>query len=426
MTEQRVVVIGAGAAGLAAARALHDDGHAVTVLEARDRVGGRAHTSFDLGPHAVELGAEFVHGENVCTWELLDRFALRAIDIHPQLNFRAFIEGRLLDQMAFLGTPNASLAYKMPFAAKAWIDGGGKDTTLAAAATDWPGFFEGDPTAEQLRLWGNLTAQLQAADLDELGVGGVAEATHDGDGAQIFFRIAEGYSVLMDAMADGIDVRLGSPVERIEWNAEGVVVSTPSERFRAAKAIVTLPLAILQAGDVVFDPVLPPEKVSAIEGLGAGPIAKIVLRFDRPFWPDDLMILLTTLDSQSWWTPGSGRDDAAPVITALVGASAVQRLSATGDPAMEGLRHLERVFEMSLHDRLVEARWIDWSSDPWSKMGYSYVPPGGVGLRDALAASVSDVLFFAGEATNVIRPATIHGALESGYRAAREALVRNV
>ena len=415
------LIIGAGAAGLAAARALHDDGHDVTVLEARDRVGGRAFTSFDMASHPVELGAEYIHGENVCTWELLERFGLHPIDIHADLEFYAFIDGELLDQTAFIRSPSAASLLRTPFAATSWIDGGGNDVPLAEVARGGTGFFDDDPSAEEVRFWSNVTAQLQAADLSEIGVGGIAEATHDGDGQQILFRVAEGYSALMDALASGLDVRLGRPVEHIAWGGSGVVVTSGDERFECEKTIITLPLAVLQAGDVTFDPPLPPEKLESIDGLGAGPIAKIVLRFDRPFWPDRMTNLLTTLDSQGWWAPGKGRDDEAPVLTALIGASAVQRFAALEDPAMGGVRDLERVFETSLVDRLVDARWVDWSADPWSKMGYSYVPPGGVGLRSALAASVGGVLFFAGEATNTIRPASVHGAFESGYRAAREA-----
>lgn len=420
MIGDRTLVIGAGAAGLAAARSLHDDGRNVTVLEARDRLGGRAYTSFDFAEHPVELGAEYIHGENVCTWALLERFGLNAIDIHPRLRFFAFIDGRLLDQDAFARTPNVSLVWKTAFAAKAWMDGGGEDMSLAGAAPQWPGFFEGDPTPEQYRFWNNISAQLQAADLDDVGVGGIVEATHDGDGDQILFRIAEGYSRLMELLATGLDVRLGTAVEGIEWDEAGVTVSTGDDRIEARCAIVTLPLAILQLRDVAFDPPLPSDKLAAIDALGSGPVAKIVLHFDRRLWPDGMTNLLTTLDSQGWWTSGAGRANEAPVLTSLVGGSAVHRLRALDDPAAEGVRHLERVFGQSLADRVTNARWVDWSADVWAKMGYSYVPPGATGARNALARPVDDVLFFAGEATNAIRPASVHGALESGFRAARE------
>src|SRR5688500_1061582 len=111
--DSRVLVIGAGASGLAAARTLHDDGCDVTVLEARDRVGGRVHTSFDLASHPIEMGAEFVQGENVCTWGLIDRYGLGAIDLAPLVNMRAFFDGALHEQSAYLSSPNASLSLKI-------------------------------------------------------------------------------------------------------------------------------------------------------------------------------------------------------------------------------------------------------------------------------------------------------------------------
>src|SRR5207248_4829808 len=133
-----VVVVGAGASGLAAARTLHDTGLDVTVLEARDRIGGRAYTSYDLADHPVELGAEFIHGENVVTWKLLERYGMSAIDLAPHMNLRAFVDGALLDQLAYLSMPNALLPWKTP----EWK---GEDTTLAAAARGSDGFFDGEP-----------------------------------------------------------------------------------------------------------------------------------------------------------------------------------------------------------------------------------------------------------------------------------------
>jgi monoamine oxidase len=196
-------------------------------------------------------------------------------------------------------------------------------------------------------------------------------------------------------------------------------VTCDENSFEADRAIVTLPLAVLQAGDVTFVPELPPGTRDAIARLGAGPVAKAVLRFDRAWWPDDLTFLLTTFDTTMWWTPGRGRDEAGPVLTALMGGGAVRRMREHTDPAQAAVEHLEAMFDRPLRDHVVEARWIDWGADPWSKMGYSFVPPGATGLRAKLAEPVADVLFFAGEAANAIRPATVHGAIESGVGAAR-------
>jgi monoamine oxidase len=420
---ERVLVIGAGAAGLAAARTLHDSGHEVTVLEARDRIGGRAFTSYDIAGHPVELGAEFVHGQNVCTWQFLERFGLDTVDIHNEIRLRVHSDGKLWDE-SFLAQPNALLAWKMPFAAAAWMADGGEDLTLADAASRWPDFLDGELSAEKRAFWNTLVAQFQCGELEEVGVGGIAEATHDGDGDRLFYRVTDGYSTLMARMAADIDVRLSTPVERIEWSASGVVAWCRDDRLEADRAIVTLPLAILEAGDVVFSPELPDGKRAAIDGLGSGPAAKIVLRFERAVWPEAMTFMITTTDSQNWWRSGAGRANEEGVLTALVCGHAVERLREFPDPAAEGLRLLEQVLDTPLADDLVESRFVDWGADPWSKMGYSFVPPGGVGLRDALAAPVEDVLFFAGEATSRVRPQTVHGAIESGVRAANEIVTR--
>jgi monoamine oxidase len=411
------LVIGAGAAGLAAARTLHDEGHQVTVLEARDRVGGRVHTSFDLASHPVELGAEFVHGENVCTWQLLHRFGLSAIDLAPYVNMRAYVDGTLLDQSAYFSSPNGLLVWKTPYAAASWD---GEDLSIQEASQHWDNFFDAEPTADQLKLWNDVFAQFHCADLDGIGVAGLREASHEGDGENITFRVTEGYATLMDALAAGLDIRLNTPVRTIEWSGGGVTVATDAGRFEADCVVITLPLAILQAGDVTFAPALPADKQDAIARLGSGPAAKVVLSFDSVQWPDDLTFLITTLDTPMWWTSGRGRDDAAPILTSLICASAVDRMREHEDPILAAVGHLETMLGRPLGDHLVEARWIDWGTDPWAKMGYSFVPPGATGLRAKLAEPVDNVLFFAGEATSTVRPACVHGAFETGFEAARQ------
>lgn len=410
----RVVVVGAGAAGLAAARALHDEGHQVTVIEARDRIGGRVHTAFDFATHPIEMGAEFIQGQHVCTWALVERYGLNTIDLAPYTNMRAFVDGELQDQGTYFSSPNALLAAKTPFMAQTWT---GDDVSVAEASRSWEGFFDGDPTSEQLRMWDNMASVLNCAGLDRLGLAGFREATYEGDGENKTFRIVEGYTTLMRALASGLDIRLDTPVRRIEWG-QGAGAVCDDERYEADVLIVTLPLAILQQGDVAFVPELPPGKRDAIARLGAGPVAKAILRFDAVRWPEDLTFLITTLDTQMWWTPGRGRPDPAAVLTAILGGDGVVRMREHDDPALEALRHLETMFGRPLREHLVDARWIDWGLDRWARMGWSFVPPGAAGLRAALAEPVDDVVFFAGEATNTVRPSTVHGAIESGFAAA--------
>jgi monoamine oxidase len=425
MTESfDVIVIGAGAAGLAAMDALRDAGVRAVALEARDRVGGRAHTSYDLAPHPVELGAEFIHGENVSTWKLMSRFGLTAVDQHPLNGVQAFVNGVHLRQDAFFQNRNLHLFFRMHGAADRWIADGHADAAVADVASDWPDFFDGTPTESEIALWNNAAAELYAADLDDVGVAGLLEPTFAGDGQRIHFRIVEGYSRMWQLLAQGLDVRVNTPVARIAHNAEGVVVAaTTGEEFAAKRTIVTVPLALLQQDAIAFDPPLPDAKHDAIARVGAGPIGKIIMRFDAPFWPDDLSFFFTTHDSQVFWRPGRARDDEAPVLTAYFGGRAVGRFAALGEGAIgDVVRHLEEIFAVQLDGRLQDARFVNWAADPWARMGYSYLPPGATGMIARIAEPVDGQLFFAGEATNVERPHCVHGALDSGYRAAREAI----
>jgi monoamine oxidase len=415
------IVIGAGAAGLAAARELHDAGRDVIVLEARDRLGGRTWTDYDIAPHPVEFGAEFIHGENVLTWRYLERFGLTTNDQWSVLNVRGYADGRMIEYPQFVMSP----AMRIVLAGGAISMSAGADErmTLLDAARAWAADQGITLTPDEWRLWSNYAASNYAGDCDQIGAAAFHEPTFDGDGARLNFRIIEGYSELMRKLAEPLDVRLASPVTRIEWSLEGVRVVAGAETYEARRAIITLPLAVLQAGDVVFDPPLPADKLHAASGLGAGATMKIILRFDERFWPDNLTLLFTSLDTQFWWRPGRLRDDEAPVLTAFVGGSAVARFRALGDDAPFAATHeLEAMFGVKLESRLQASRVIDWPADPYARMSYSYLPPGGTGLRASLATPVAGTLFFAGEATNAVRPSCVHGAFESGVRAAGEVM----
>jgi monoamine oxidase len=420
MSQRSVIVIGAGAAGLAAARRLHDGGADVLVLEARDRVGGRAWTSYDFASHPVELGAEFIHGENVATWEYVRRFGLTTNDQFPLMNVRAFDGERLLDQVEFLQAPNTTLTWRMHDMAERWMADGREDTDVLTAGRATPGWLHGELTPTQETFWNNQVAGLHAGDLDQMGCAGLLESTYTGDGVRIQYRLNEGYSALMQRLAEGLDVRLSTAVTRINWGSAGVSVTTASgETFGAGFCIVTLPLSLLQRGAITFDAALPTETQRAIGALGAGDIAKVLLRFQEPFWPDDMTYLLTVRDSQMYWRPGRVRVDEAPVLTAFIGGRAVQRMAALGDEGAvaASVGHLEEIFGGVARSAFVDGRLVNWPADPWAGMGYSYAPPGATGMRDVLAEPIGDALALAGEATNAIRPATVHGAIESGWRA---------
>jgi len=412
-----VIVIGAGAAGIAAARRLRAAGRDVTVLEARDRVGGRVFTALDLAPFPVELGAEYIHGEHVVTWRWLRELGLAAI-ARGDGSWWAFAGGRRLDPPGFAALMPSPPSDDLSDAARAE---GAAGATMETALRAW--VREKRPRQQEAAwgLWNSAACVYWGADLDRLGVDALREATYDRDG-DTNFRVGAGYATLFERAASPLRVRLGTPVTAVEWGARGATVHSPSGAFAGRHVVVTLPLGVLKAGGVAFDPPLPDDKREAVARLGVGHVDKVVLVFDAPFWPEDMRGLFTDLDGQSWIVPGRGRGEPAPVLRALMGGRAAERFEAAPDPVAKAVRELETVFGVDLGGRLREGRFAGWGTDPWARTGYSYVPSGGRGLRAALAEPVGGVLFFAGEATHAVRPATVHGAIESGERAAAEVL----
>jgi monoamine oxidase len=429
---KRTIVVGAGAAGLAAARRLHDAGQQVTVLEARDRLGGRVWTHYDLGPYPVEQGAEFIHGSMVLTWKLLQQYGLHAIDAQQGYGYYYHLGTRLYDTPHYPGMRFRRLLRAIHEVAEKYAATGGPDIPLSDALADVIDQTNHIPSNDERLLWNNAIAELMSADMDRLSLlqfaGWKPEPPQPGqhqppEDVSDNWRLVEGYGALWRHLSAGLDFRLNTPVTAIRWSDDGAVVETSSESFRADSVVVTLPLALLKDGAVEFFPELPAEKRDAIARLGAGHVDKIIMRFREKFWPDNLGILFTPLQMQCAWTPGFGRDNPPPILTIFFGGRSAEEFEALGDAAPEAaLANLEDVFGQPLRDNLLDARFIAWGSDPWSRMGYSHTPPGAVGLRQHLATPLARTLYFAGEATNVVHSATVHGAMESGFRAAGEVM----
>lgn len=419
---QHVIVIGAGAAGLAAARDLHAAGYTVTVVEARERIGGRVWTDYDYAPYPVELGAGTIHGSKTVTFKLARRFYLQTRkDAAGHGRWFLFANGRLHTDLEADRLPPFHLYTDLPDIAERWCDTGHHDASVRRILEGWTGPRSMQMSKDIWQATNSLIASEWGGSLDELGAEGIAESTYEGDGAGDF-KLDDGYAALLHKLNNGYQIITGAVVNRVLWQRDiGVTVVTQDGRSITGQyAVVTLPLGVLKAGDVEFSPALPQSKRNAMQRLGSGDLGRIVLRFNERFWPKGMAGFGTTHQTQVWWRAAWQQDKDVAVWTALFAGDAERnyRTLAERDVVHDALLHWIDIFGPRAAKHFDGGRYISWSSDPFAKMGYSYVPVGAAGLRDLLAQPVGNVLHFAGEATNAIRPATVHGAVESGQRAA--------
>lgn len=427
-----ILVIGAGAAGLAAARALSFAKHHVTILEARNRIGGRINTH--LGSELtvpVELGAEFVHGKPPETLKIVERTRLTLGEV-PNVHwyFRDAVVSKSNEFWSKIESVMEELDEEK-----------GGDQSFAEFLDD----YARQHAIADIRSMATLYVEgFHAANADRISVKGLIKtnraAAHIDDDKQ--FRPLDGYMTIAqklhdEAVEQGASFHLRTVVREVEWTAGAVTVIANGERFNARRLLVTLPLGVLQRGNVSFVPQLT-AKDEAAQKLAVGHVVKVTLRFRERFWDD---LSLPTNDGEqaelkdfafihapdelppTWWTQLPAR---TPVLIGWAGGTRAERLLTASDDALrdrslEALSHIFAVPPRFLEDSLVEFYTHNWSTDQFSLGAYSYIPIGGLEAQAELAAPVEDTIYFAGEAVNTLgHHGTVHGALASGLRAARE------
>ena len=420
------LIIGAGAAGIAAARKLHDSGQRVAILEARDRIGGRIHSDFDFAPVPIEFGAEFIHGESTVTHALLQAAGLSTIATPRYETLRWATHGIAvaIDQLpaplrhsllALKDAYNALHEYALP-----------TDLSLADYLRQL-GFDEAAIQLADVRL-----AQTCCASIETLSCADLQREMQADHAGLEEFKIREGYLPLLQWHSRGLEIRLSTLVKTIRWGTGGVEISaeitepgraTRNSQFAARSCIVTLPIGVLQSRQVQFDPPLSAAKQQAIQALRMEPATKLIYRFDQQLWDDDLLFFCHGGLVARWWIPGYGRGGST-VAAAFITAERARQIDALSeaDALTVGLEELGQLLGRNdLSSHLVAAKRHSWAADPLALGGYAHVPPGAADARIELARPEGNILFFAGEATAYdTNPQTVHGAIESGWRAARE------
>ncbi len=432
-----VVVIGAGVSGLACAQRLHEAGVDFLVLEAANRVGGRVQTDYALGGgRPFEIGALMIHGKRVVTHAWLREFGLHARPLPTTKRARFWRNGRVerlpLGANVFHRTIGLRAFYQGAFTLpKRFAAYDGPDLSLA----EWLDRQDALPGAKL--LVNLLYAHAAAADPDALGVLGPAEESSlaDEEFGYSNFQVVEGYdAVLARRSAPFLErVRLNTRVGAVHRDALGVRLETRSdgrsEEIRARKVVVTLPLGVLKSSSVAFDPPLPPEKRAAIRAIAFGDAMIILLRFRGDNLVERLgdFGLLWAEGPTSFHRPYVATKNPFPVLDGFLVGREARRRAALSDAELRDvtLEELRASVPPSVHLGEVDAFTCSrWPLQPFVQGGYSFLPPGAtVQHRRDLAAPVDGVLFFAGEATNTAgESATIHGAIETGYRAASEVI----
>lgn len=426
-----VAVIGAGAAGLAAAAELSRRGVSACLLEARDRIGGRILTRHEPDVSVpLELGAELVHGKAPATLMWLAKGKVPLIDVahsHWMLQAGKLRPGDdLFDELkARLG--KARPRQDLPFAE--FLAGPARRRIPPRIREFALMLVEGYDAADATRVSTLST-------IEEWCGGGAADAAT--------FRPQGGYASLLRALAGALDpqrvhVRLGTIIREVRWKRGEVTIAAAqhgrAHEVVARKAIVTLPLGVLQLppqapNGVRFVPALK-AKQKALSSLAAGPVIKVLLRFRRPFWEeiddgryaDAGFFHSPRAAFPTFWTMLPAR---APVLSAWAAGPQAAQLAGVGDEIVRtALRCLAKIF--AGNERCVAdfegAYSHDWQADPFACGAYSYLVAGGGNAREQLARPLAKTLFFAGEAAETGgESGTVAGALESGKRAVEQLL----
>lgn len=421
--EADILIIGAGIAGLAAARHLQEQGRSIILLEARNRIGGRVWTDTSLG-FALDLGASWIHGEsgNPLT-ELANTARIQRIATDYENAILYNTNGTRLSETEWQEMER--LFEDLTSQIEKWQDDFEHDTSLQAAIEQWIANKRLSETAMR-RLWFMVNTTIEheyAADVKDLSLYWFDNA---GEYSGRDVILPGGYSQIANFLAQGLDIRLGHAVHAIETVGKEVQTRTQQGIFRAERVIVTLPVGVLQRGTVQFLPELPANKKKALAGFGFGVLNKAYLKFPYVFWENNAHLLSYISAQKGHWCEwlNLAALTGAPVLLAFNAGDYGLALEALSDEAIlaEAMNTLRVIYGSKIP---APERWLitRWGLDPWSGGAYSSLRPGAnPQIYADLAAPVNNRLFFAGEATHSEHPATVHGAYLSGLRAAEEAL----
>lgn len=401
-----VVVVGAGAAGLAAARTLREGGCRVALLEAAARIGGRAWTDTETFGVPLDWGCHWLHSASINPFtRLADRwgFSYR----RGAVQGRVHLEGRWDSE--------AERAERAGFVRRGWeaIAAAGRAGRDVAAAEvierehRWSAVF---------RFWISVMTGLDAEEVSTLDFSRYRDTGEN-------WPLQEGYGALVARYGRGLAVRLRTPVRRIDWRRRPLRIETARGTLRSAAVIVTVSTGVLAAGDIRFDPPLPARRLEALEGVPMGQANKVAFALDGAGDLPEHGHALSAAGAPrtiGFQIRPFGRD----LVVGYVGGAFCLELERAGAAAMidHAREQLVAMFGSGLGRRITAGACSRWGEDPLVRGGYSCARPGAAERRRELGTPLGAQVFFAGEACSAEAFSTAHGALQSGIDTAREVL----
>lgn len=412
--QSKIIVVGAGIAGLAAAHKLVADGFEVMVLEARDCIGGRIRTDYSLGL-PLNLGAGWLHG--------LDHNPIvkLAADAKIPYQLSEFSNTLFFDhsQTVIPSTEIINFFHEQEFYlahASKIAQSMGNDLSLAAAL-DLVKPQNSTMRWRDMWNWALIYLELYTgADIRKI-------SARYWDEEQIFnggnYLVTGSYVSILQGLAKDIDIKFNTHVTKINFENKNIKITTDKGEWEAEKVIVTLPLGVLQSGEVRFEPAL---KEFDFSHLAMGLLNRIILKFPTIFWPTQHQNFFSAPQQYPFVSSFINLQHYVnqPLLMGMVGGDNALQLELLPDNEIIALamKELRKMFGNNIPES--EMHLITrWGQDPYSYGSYSYVPYSCEGAEyDRFTKPIENRLFFAGEATNHEHPATTHGAYLSGIREA--------